>query len=273
MANFLFWVLLLCRSVIGIVFSLSLAGKLKNIPQFTQAVTSFDLVPQKFSSTVAYLILASEGFIVMCIVAGGMWLWIGFALTICTLLTFTIAMVSVLARNIRASCNCFGKKENPISYKELLRNSGLIVCGIIGWGTLVLHQGGLIGQVTIIVWILTLFITAIFAIAPVMRSMDLSSLPKNAYWIKKDLILMLLKGIRRSRIYRENIKHIASDYPDDIWHDEDLGWMITYPLKSADEEQIVLLVVQEDPSAVFNVMSAFRVSRDASNIINSVPII
>jgi hypothetical protein len=60
-------------------------------------------------------------------------LYAGFGLAAFLLLTFSVALISVLARKLSTPCNCFGASMKPVSRYDVLRNMGLVACSLIGW--------------------------------------------------------------------------------------------------------------------------------------------
>jgi uncharacterized membrane protein YphA (DoxX/SURF4 family) len=159
----LLYMLAFCRVVIGLVFVMSSVSKVLNHTQFRQAVSNFHILPGRLSGVAAVLFLCGEFAVVVSVVIGGTFLLPGFYLAIFLLLLFCFALISVLHRHIRTSCNCFGSKNNSVSATDVLRNIGLITCACIGCGILVAsHQ--VRGHLSLVEWGLlglaaTLFVT------------------------------------------------------------------------------------------------------------------
>lgn len=126
------------RIVLLISFSLSFITKVRDIALFDRAIVNFRLLPQMLNWVFSRIFLFSELAIVVCLVLGGNLLLIGFSLSIILLSIFSVALMSVLARNLHISCNCFGASENRVSIYDVWRNIGLIVFASLGWGTLTL---------------------------------------------------------------------------------------------------------------------------------------
>ena len=126
------FLLLFLRYVIGFVFIFSLYGKLKNIPSFIQTITNFQFLPQKFSKSLAYLFLTGEISVIITMLIGKNLLIWGFLIASLMFLAFSIALTSVLVRNIRTSCNCFGSDEKDVSVGHVVRSLGFLVCGVMG---------------------------------------------------------------------------------------------------------------------------------------------
>jgi hypothetical protein len=123
-----------CRAVIGIVFAISFLNKIKNITAFQTTIANFHLLPKSLINSVAILFLLGELTVTFCMVMGGNLLGLGFSLAFFLLVVFTLAMVTVLARRIKTSCNCFGTNSKKISFYDIARNAGFIACAIGGWG-------------------------------------------------------------------------------------------------------------------------------------------
>ena len=85
---------------------------------FLQSVSTFAIIPMRYSRASAAVIIAIEFIIVIFVVAGGAFLIASFALSLFVLASFTIAIVSVLMRKINTPCNCFGNSKKHVSYYE-----------------------------------------------------------------------------------------------------------------------------------------------------------
>lgn len=129
-----FAILAFCRVTTGLVFALSSLSKVRNIPQFKQAILRFQILPPRVSGLAAILFLCGECAVVLLVTVGGSLLFYGFALAIFLLLIFSLALASVLARKLRASCNCFGLSEQPVMPIDIWRNVGFLCCAIGGCG-------------------------------------------------------------------------------------------------------------------------------------------
>lgn len=120
------------RFVIGFVFAISLVGKVRDIPAFTQAITNFQFFPQGFSKPLAYLFLLGElGTVVAMLIDGVFLIW-GFWIATLMFFAFSIALSSVVLRKIHTSCNCFGPDNKDITSGHVIRSLGFMACGIGG---------------------------------------------------------------------------------------------------------------------------------------------
>ncbi|KAA3663981.1 MAG: hypothetical protein DWQ04_08045 [Chloroflexi bacterium] len=127
------YLLAFLRIVVGLVFAVSFLGKLRNIDQFTQIITTFKIVPARWNHLTALFFLIGELTVVIFIIVGQHLLSVAFGLAVLLLLVFTTALVFVLARNIQTSCNCFGENENLVSKHDIWRNVSLLACAAGGW--------------------------------------------------------------------------------------------------------------------------------------------
>ncbi len=148
------YLLAFCRAVVGLVFALSSVSKVVNLAQFKQTISSFNLLPSWLSSIAAVLFLYGEFAVVLLVILGGPLLTIGFSLAILLLLLFCIALVSVLVRRIRTSCNCFGPSAKLVSRSDVWRNIGFMLCALGGWEGLGLTKNAQ-GNLGLFEWILT----------------------------------------------------------------------------------------------------------------------
>jgi len=130
-----------CRITIGLVFTISFLGKVRNVDRFAQTITSFQLLPRQLSKAAAILFLTGELVVVILLILGRGFLPIAFAAAFLLLLTFSVALLSVVTRNIQTACNCFGVKEEYVTYHDVWRNVGYTVCSLVGWRIWLLMEG------------------------------------------------------------------------------------------------------------------------------------
>lgn len=135
------YLLAFCRIVIGLTFTYSFLAKVRNVDQFAQAITDFQLLPRGFSRPLAILFLAGELIVAVMVLIGDQFLSWAFVLAVLLLSIFTVAEVSVLTRNIQTSCHCFGASEEPVTYHDVWRNIGYIVCSLVGRQIWLLMEG------------------------------------------------------------------------------------------------------------------------------------
>lgn len=147
------YVLAFCRVVIGVAFLVSSTSKVIDFPGFKEAVRAFRLLPSRLSSSAAFLFLCSEVAVVVLLVLGGSFLLPGFALAIGLLSLFSCALVTVVIRRIRTACHCFGPSTKEVSFIDVYRNLGFIVCALVGFGTLLWTKVGLQVSLNLLEWI------------------------------------------------------------------------------------------------------------------------
>ena len=126
------YLLAFCRVALGLVFLFSSFGKIRRMGAFVQAIQRFRLLPVSLSAPAAVLFLCGGCLVVLCLGTGGSFLLPGFGLALLLLLLFSSALVSVIIRNIHASCNCFGSNEKEVTQTDLWRNAGFILCTLGG---------------------------------------------------------------------------------------------------------------------------------------------
>ncbi len=128
--------LLLIRIIAG--GSLLLAGilKLKGDPfAFALAIESFELFPKLIIPSMAYFVPMFE-IVLGVAMLGGMWARQAGLLAVVLFGAFTIALASVLLRDMNIDCGCFGDMfgSSDVSWTMIFRNSiFLITSGIVAW--------------------------------------------------------------------------------------------------------------------------------------------
>jgi hypothetical protein len=155
------YLLIFCRIVTGLVFGISFGAKARDVSAFATTITRFGLIPSSASIPAALLFLAGELTVVVLIVLSGPWLAVGFVLATTLLLTFCVALASVLIRERRTSCNCFGASEKLVSIYDLWRNSGFILCTLVGCYTLA-RSSEIQGNVGMAGWLLSALAASVF---------------------------------------------------------------------------------------------------------------
>lgn len=130
---FLPHILFFCRVSTALIFASAFFGKATNIGAFEETVARFDLFPRRFARPAAWFLLGGELIVVILMLLGGVWVEWGLALGALLLLSFSLALASVLARNIQTSCNCFGASTKPVTSYDLWRNACFISCALGGY--------------------------------------------------------------------------------------------------------------------------------------------
>ncbi len=170
------YMLAFCRVVIGLVFVVSSVSKVLHMAQFRQAISNFHILPRRLCGAAAILFICGEFAVVVFVIIGGPLLLFGFALAIFLLLLFCIALVSVLVRRIRTSCNCFGASTKQVSHVDVWRNVGLILCALGGYGVFAWTKNTQ-GSLNLVEWVLTGLGAVVFVVI----------------WIQSDEIVQLFR--------------------------------------------------------------------------------
>ena len=119
------FLLAFCQVVVGCVFAVSSFAKIKDFSPYLTAVAAFRLVPTPFVRVSALFFLVCEILVVILLF---IWPIIAFSLAVILLLLFSVALTTVLLRGIQTTCNCFGSSSHSVSYTDLIRNIGLLLC-------------------------------------------------------------------------------------------------------------------------------------------------
>jgi hypothetical protein len=123
-----------------LVFALSVGGKCRDLRGFRQSIINFQLIPNWLSGVLAFLCLGGECAVLVGIIVGSELLLPAFLLAGLLLFLFSGAMASVLVRNLRTSCHCFGKSDHPVSVGDIWRNTGFLCCVLGGCAILLWSQ-------------------------------------------------------------------------------------------------------------------------------------
>lgn len=101
---------------------------------FSQAVISFDLLPASAVGFVSFLIPWTEAVVGAALVLG-LWTRAAGVLSTAMLLSFTLAVVSVIARGKNIECGCFGRYklfcEGPVGLCKVGENLVLLALSIV----------------------------------------------------------------------------------------------------------------------------------------------
>lgn len=142
MQHFLLYLLFSFRIFIGIIFSFSSIGKMRDVSVFQKTLVRFQVLPKKLIKPVALFIIIGEITVVFFMIIGESFLSIGFALATFLLLAFSTSLIFVLRKNISTTCNCFGADEKPISYYDVYRNGCFLLGTLGGWIISLAKDGG-----------------------------------------------------------------------------------------------------------------------------------
>lgn len=103
--------------------------KLKDISRFVATVNSFQLLPAAIVAPVALLIVGLELSVLVLLFHSPL---MGLVLASILLISFTVALASVLLRQLQVQCNCLGEHQQPIAAIDLVRNLGFLCCSCGG---------------------------------------------------------------------------------------------------------------------------------------------
>jgi uncharacterized membrane protein YphA (DoxX/SURF4 family) len=129
------YVLLCCRLLIGVVFVVSAAGKLRGrgayasfraatgelaprVPLLPPPLVPPAVVAGELAAAVLLAVPASAG--------------AGFAIAAVLLSAFTVAIAMAVRSRRRVACNCFGASSAPVGPAQLVRNGILLAASLIG---------------------------------------------------------------------------------------------------------------------------------------------
>ncbi|GGL51664.1 MauE/DoxX family redox-associated membrane protein [Planomonospora parontospora] len=129
------YVLVCCRLLVGVVFAVSAAGKLRGrgaYASFRAAVGELaprvPLLPRRLvPPAVVAGELAAAVLLAVPAAAGA-----GFAIAVVLLGAFTIAIAAAVRSRRRVSCNCFGSPSAPVGPAQLVRNGILLTASLAG---------------------------------------------------------------------------------------------------------------------------------------------
>lgn len=120
------------RITLAFLFLYSFGRKILTFRDVAVAVSDFKLFPRRWSKTVACCLLGGEMLTAILLISGGKMIFWGSLLAIVLLVAFSLALETALWRDIKMSCNCFGRSEQHISHYDVVRNGLFIGCGLPG---------------------------------------------------------------------------------------------------------------------------------------------
>jgi hypothetical protein len=123
--------LVFCRFALSVLFVASVIGKAARFGAFQRTLVSFE-IPTSAAKPFAGLLLLAEMAVVIGLCVGSPLLLWAFLLAGLLLIAFSVAISRTLARGTKAPCNCFGSGHRPVTYAEIWRNAGFLVCACIG---------------------------------------------------------------------------------------------------------------------------------------------
>jgi len=129
------------RCLLGVVFAVSAAGKLRSrstVRAFVTSVLDMRVVPRPLTAAVAWAVIAAETVTAIALLLPSPPVVAAAALTLAALMlaAFLGAIVVVLRRGRPLSCRCFGVSSAPLGPPHLVRNAVLVAVaavGLAGW--------------------------------------------------------------------------------------------------------------------------------------------
>ena len=130
------YVLIGLRSLIALVFVISIASKLRSrhaFDEFLAATVRLSPWPLMagMARWLAVAVVATE-LAAALLVSVSATTPIGFAVAAALLLCFCGAILLALRRGERAPCRCFGSAEQPLGYPQVARNLVLLAAAVLG---------------------------------------------------------------------------------------------------------------------------------------------
>jgi hypothetical protein len=130
------YVLIGLRSLIALVFVISIASKLRRRHAFDEFLAAtIRLSPWPLTAAparwLAAAVVATELAAVL-LVSVSATAPIGFAVAAALLLCFCGAILLALRRGERTPCRCFGSTEQPLGYPQVARNLVLLAAAVLG---------------------------------------------------------------------------------------------------------------------------------------------
>jgi hypothetical protein len=126
---------LACRCAVGVVFLVSVAGKLRSRPGFRAFVSWLAALPVPLvrgrPRAVAGVMAAAEALIVV-LVALPWTARAGLVLAAAVLAVFAAGTWLAMARGSHAPCQCFGVSASPLGRRHVVRDALLAVMAVVG---------------------------------------------------------------------------------------------------------------------------------------------
>ena len=109
---------LLLRLILGGIFITASLSKVSNIPEFTQAVASYNVLPYSLAEIYGYLVPWIE-FIIGCLLILGLFSRLSAGVSIALTSSFVIANIFALTQGTGDTCGCFGQFM-PMGHSQAL---------------------------------------------------------------------------------------------------------------------------------------------------------
>jgi methylamine utilization protein MauE len=106
---------------------------LQNPYRFLEAIYGYRLLPRAVAELLAAVLPFLHITLALCLIAG-YWLTAAFRIGTVLFLVYMLAQTSVLARQMRADCGCFGSSatSRPIGLGSVMLAAGILLCCLLG---------------------------------------------------------------------------------------------------------------------------------------------
>lgn len=130
-----------CYCLVGLVFAVSSASKLRGRTAFDQFVKAAGIltvatIPGYQASRdgarrIGAAVVAGELAVPVLLVVPGT-AGIGLGIAVLLLTVFGVGIVAAMRRGLRTSCGCFGSSSTPLGTRHLVRNAMLVIAAATG---------------------------------------------------------------------------------------------------------------------------------------------
>ncbi|WP_052852677.1 MauE/DoxX family redox-associated membrane protein [Streptomyces avicenniae] len=126
-----------CRVLLLGVLVVAVAGKLRDraaFGEFAASIVELRLLPRRFSRAAARAAVGVETLTAGLLLVPATTSF-AFALALCTMSVFAVAIILALRRGATAPCHCFGASVTPLGPVHVVRNTALAAvaaCGLAG---------------------------------------------------------------------------------------------------------------------------------------------
>lgn len=128
----MWYVELSCRVLLGAVFVVAVAGKLRDVTAFIDATRR--LLPPRLAGqdrTLAFGVIGTE-LLVLALLAHPDTIRFGFSLAGAVLAAFSVAIAAALRRGEHTPCRCLGASTAPLGGRHVVRNGLLVAIALLG---------------------------------------------------------------------------------------------------------------------------------------------
>lgn len=124
---------LTCRVLVGLVFAVSAAGKLRTATAYREFASWLASLPVPLAGRRALPpVLAGAEAVIVAAVAVPAAATAGLVLAALTLAVLTAGSAVAVSRGAQVSCRCFGPARAPLAVRHVLRNGMLLVAAVAG---------------------------------------------------------------------------------------------------------------------------------------------